>query len=419
MIVLTSRWRGIALMFVAAMFAACDGGNSGDQDASPDAGSDTDGDADADAGTDDCTGDEPYCDGDTVVSCDGGSQTHTPCGPGTFCNYGACQTSNVVFPDDAAPHDYKAEWWYYTGHVADGAQSYGFEVTIFSYSLAVFQGYMCHVAVLDATAGVHYHTDEIAVLPDVWTSAPVVVGVGSCRFELDGTGHDHITGEIAAGKEKDGLADPWKIDLMFDPQKRPARHGDGGYLPMSDAGGTSWYYSYTRLDATGSIEDPDAVVHAVAGIGWMDHQWGDFDPMTEFKGWDWWSVQLDDDYEIMLFQFRDWDNVLTTQAGTIMDPDGNQITFDGLDAFSISSSRTWPSPHTDGVYPLDWDVAIASGDWDLAVLVGVDDQEMYNIAQNYWEGATAVSGTRGATPVSGVGYTELTGYATDLTDPLF
>jgi predicted secreted hydrolase len=399
--------------------ADSDADSDSDTDSDTDADTDTDTDADPDAGAGDCTGAEPFCDGETVVSCDAGVQAHTPCGDGTFCNYGACEESAVVFPDDAAPHDNKAEWWYYTGHVSEGGQAYGFEITIFKYQLTVFQGYMCHVAVLDATAGVHYHNDEISVLPGTWESAPIDLEVGSCHMVLDGAGHDHVVAEIGNGKEKDGLADPWSLDLSFDPQKRPARHGDGGFIPMSDAGGTSWYYSYTRLAADGTITDPDGVAHAVAGLGWMDHQWGEFDPMTEFKGWDWWSVQLDDDYEIMLFQFRDWDDVLTTQAGTILDPDGNQTVFEGLDAFTISPRRSWASPHTDGTYPLDWDIGIVAGTWDLDVLVGVDDQEMYNIAQNYWEGATTVAGTRGGTAVAGVGYTELTGYASDLTDPIF
>jgi predicted secreted hydrolase len=101
----------------------------------------------------------------------------------------------------------------------------------------------------------------------------------------------------------------------------------------------------------------------------------------------------------------------------VMDPDGNQYTFEGLDAFAIASRRTWDSPHTDGVYPLDWDISIVPGSWTLDVAVGVDDQEMYNPAQNYWEGATTITGTRDGAPIAGVGYTELTGYASDLLDP--
>ena len=43
---------------------------------------------------------------------------------------------------------------------------------------------------------------------------------------------------------------------------------------------------------------------------------------------------------------------------------------------------------------------------------------MYNIAQNYWEGATTITGTSDDGPATGVGYTELTGYAKDDLDPV-
>ncbi len=374
-------------------------------------------DEDADAAEEGCTAGESRCDGESVVSCVDGLEEVVPCGAGTFCNYGTCEPSQVDLPRDAGPHGSRTEWWYYTGHVGDGEREYGFQVTIFRYELSIFSGYMCHVAVLDATAGVHFHTDEISPLPLVWSSSPVVLAVGSCRFELDGAGHDRIVGRIALGTERDRLGAPWSIDLRVDPRKRPALHGDNGVIPMGDLGGTSWYYSYTRLDAAGTIGTPDGAVRDVAGIAWMDHQWGAFDPMTEFKGWDWWSVQLDDGHELMLFLFRDWDDVLVGQAGTVVDPDGNQVTFAGFDSFSITPLREWPSPHTDGVYPLDWDVSIPDPGIELAVRTHVDDQEMYNPAQNYWEGATTVAGSFQGIPVTGVGYTELTGYASDLLDP--
>ena len=148
----------------------------------------------------------------------------------------------------------------------------------------------------------------------------------------------------------------------------------------------------------------------------MDHQWGEFD-IVEFKGWDWWSMQFEDGYEIMLFQFTGWDGELASQAGTITDPDGNLSELEGFEDFNITPIRTWDSPHTDGVYPLDWDISIAEMEWQLEVRVTIDDQEMYNIAQSYWEGNTILSGTRSGEPVSGAGYTELTGYASDYLDP--
>ena len=44
----------------------------------------------------------------------------------------------------------------------------------------------------------------------------------------------------------------------------------------------------------------------------------------------------------------------------------------------------------------------------ISLRTPIDDVEMYNSAQNYWEGHTTISGFRGDEPVSGIGFTELT-----------
>jgi predicted secreted hydrolase len=79
--------------------------------------------------------------------------------------------------------------------------------------------------------------------------------------------------------------------------------------------------------------------------------------------------------------------------------------------------RTWASPHTDGVYPLDWDISIPRVGLTVRATTAVDDQEMWNPAQNYWEGPIVITGTRDGVPVTGQGYAELTGYASDPMDP--
>lgn len=364
---------------------------------------------------------DPYCEDNVRVNVVDGQVQRTQCGDDSFCNAGECVATDVKFPDDSGFHNDRCEWWYYTGHVEGSGREFGFEVTIFQYDYEVFFGvpgigYMCHVAVLDATAGVHYHNDGIGLDVNEWTNDPIVLDVDNCRFEMDGFGNDHIMGIIPEGMEKNGLASPWVIDLTVSPQKRATMHGGDGFIPMADTGGTSYYYSYTRMAAEGTITTPDGDVE-VSGQAWMDHQWGQFD-MVDFKGWDWWSIQLDDNREIMLFQFTDWDGVLCEQAGTIIDADGTATELAGFDDFQITPRRTWTSPWSEGVYPLDWDITITKGDWNLQVVTHVDDQEMYNIAQNYWEGATFVTGTAGGLPVTGVGYTELTGYAKDALDPV-
>lgn len=371
----------------------------------------------AEADGESCDFTEARCEGNARLACTNTQLQRTPCDAGTYCNFGQCQDATITFPKDAAPHNDTTEWWYYTGHITDGQGQWGFEVTIFQYDLGgtVGMGYMCHVAVTDKSAKVHYHQDDITLKRGVWNSDPIELEVKNCHFWLGGDGRDHISAKIPEGKEKDGLASPWEIELSFEPQKRPVLHGGDGIIPMSDAGGTSYYYSYTRLKTTGRLLTPTGQV-TVNGQAWMDHQWGDFF-INEFKGWDWWSMQLDDQREIMLFQFRNWDDKLVVQAGTLIDAMGNFKELEGLDSFAIKALRKWASPHTDGTYPLDWDIAIPNGSWAITVRTATDDQEMYNAAQNYWEGDTTLGGTCAGQPIRGVGYTELTGYATDKLDP--
>jgi predicted secreted hydrolase len=348
------------------------------------------------------------------VACVAGVEQRTDCEPAGHCNRGECAPLAFSLPEDAGPHQERTEWWYYTGHLAAGQAAFGFQVTIFQYDLGGYFGYMCHVAVADETAGAHFHTDGITLSPAAWSARELAV-LG-CRFELDGTGHDRIFGVIEDGHEKDGHPGTWRIELELAPLKRVVPHGADGIIPMGTGGGTSWYYSYTRLQATGTLTTPRSGPLQVSGQAWMDHQWGDFD-ITEFQGWDWWSMQLADDSEIMLFTFRDWEGTLVSQAGSLVEPDGTLTAIEGLDAFTIEPQRHWASPHTDGLYPLDWDIRVPAQDWILRVRTPIDDQEMHNIAQSYWEGVTSIAGSRGGLEVRGVGFTELTGYATDWLDP--
>ncbi|RJO71926.1 MAG: hypothetical protein C4523_03695 [Myxococcales bacterium] len=405
-----------ALALLAGALAACGENDGGD--AETDGDTETDGDAESDdVDSSSCeSSSAPVCDGETVVACTDGRETRTPCPSGAFCNYGECLPTTVVFPRDAGPHAEESEWWYYTGHLQTSAGgTFGFQLTIFQYLVAPPEtlGYMCHVAVTDETARRHDYTQGITTRKNEWQAEPARLEILDCRIEID-AGEDRITGRIPDPEAPD--RDLYMIDLTLKPQKRPALHGTDGIIPMSDTGGTSYYYSYTRMSAEGTLVPPAGTAEDVTGLAWMDHQWGEFS-VGQFKGWDWWSMQFDDGWEIMLFIFRSWDDVVVEKAGTIFDPNGQATWIEGLDGFDIEALSQWESPHTDGVYPQNWDILIPQMDWELRLETGVADQEMVNPAQNYWEGSVTVQGRRGETNVGGVGYVELTGYASDIIDP--
>ena len=97
------------------------------------------------------------------------------------------------------------------------------------------------------------------------------------------------------------------LDLVLTPMKPPALHGDGGYSRKSakfDA--ASYYYSLPRLNTRGSIT-VDGRKLAVTGTSWMDHEFFTSAMAPDLAGWDWFSLQLADGREVMLYLLRQKD----------------------------------------------------------------------------------------------------------------
>lgn len=72
--------------------------------------------------------------------------------------------------------------------------------------------------------------------------------------------------------------------------------------------------------------------------------------------------------------------------------------------------RSWRSPATNGLYPVEWTVQTPAGQHRVQGLA--DAQELDNRARTgtvYWEGISRVLDEQGRSV--GVGYLEMTGYA--------
>src|SRR5690349_14013401 len=275
----------------------------------------------------------------------------------------------VRFPQDEAPHHDLTEWWYYTGHLsardATGrTHSYGFELTFFQTLRGQFAPYYAaHFAISDITRG-QFHYDQRAAFepPDV---IPAPGSSSGFNLALAGwtarglSGHDHLAAAMSG----------YAISLSLAATKPAVLHGGNGIITYGDAG-YSYYYSRTRMTVSGTITDHGARL-AVTGLAWMDHQWGNF-------------VSL---------------------AGAGLQPD----------ALRFQTLGSWRSPHTGGTYPSGWRVTLASRQLTLTLTPLLRDQELVTAQSTgvaYWEGAVAVRATAvGGKTIGGVGYVELTGYA--------
>jgi predicted secreted hydrolase len=308
----------------------------------------------------------------------------------------------VVFPRDAGPHDALTEWWYFTGHLtaADG-HAYGFEFDVFQVRRQDQPaGYLAHYAISDIDGQTFSHQARFAQSPVAAAEFPLNVG----GWTLDHQGStDTIQATMTRGA---GVAAPFELNLTLQDEKSPTLH-HGGYIDYGAMGG-SYYYSRTRLSVSGTLGAGDAAAQEVSGIGWMDHQWGNF-VIAARGGWDWYSLQFDDNTELMLYVLRSVTGDTTAAYGSYVTADG-QVQDLGPGQVSTSALGSWTSPHTGAVYPSGWQLTLPDGS-HIVVTPRLQDQELWfpeapGLLQ-YWEGAATISGDR-----SGQAYVELTGYAT-------
>jgi predicted secreted hydrolase len=144
----------------------------------------------------------------------------------------------------------------------------------------------------------------------------------------------------------------------------------------------------------------------------MDHEFGSDELQAGQVGWDWFSIQLDDRRELMLYVLRQKDGSITpASSGSLIAADG-RVTYLPLSAFATRATGSWKSPHTGGVYPMGWHVSVPSAHVDLTLVPMLLDQELANTVGgvSYWEGAVDVNDSASGKPL-GQGYVELTGYA--------
>jgi predicted secreted hydrolase len=138
----------------------------------------------------------------------------------------------------------------------------------------------------------------------------------------------------------------------------------------------------------------------------MDHQWGDFN-FASGAGWDWFSLQLADGRQYMLYFIRDASGAIVQTLATQVNPGGQTTNLDPS-SFSETTTGSWASPATGITYGSGWQVTVPGG--HLTIKPDLVNQEL-NLASTqgvvYWEGDVAVTGNIGGSPVVGAGYTEI------------
>jgi predicted secreted hydrolase len=329
----------------------------------------------------------------------------------------------LSFPSDHYSHpDFRTEWWYYTGHLqSESGKRFGYQVTFFRF-------------------GVRDRQKELAEPPlftDLYLAHFALSDIGNKMFsfrERINRGHGGKAG--AATDRYRVWNEDWKVEaegkhhvirakngtkalrLRLISMKPPALHGRDGLSQKGEGEGrASYYYSLTRMKTEGELT-VGGKTEKVSGTSWMDHEFGSNQLRDDQLGWDWFSVQLENETELMLYLIRRKDGTVDPySSGTLVRPDGTTLHL-ALNKFRVEVLERWKSPKSGGTYPIKWKISVPGEAMELEVSPAFPDQELItnrSTRVTYWEGAARITGTLQQKPVGGAGYVEMTGYVGKVT----
>src|SRR5882724_2543520 len=327
----------------------------------------------------------------------------------------------LTFPADHAAHpDYRTEWWYYTGHLqTTTGKRYGYELTFFRHRVDsngpalnpskwfADNVYMAHMAITDETAKRFVYGEKLN------RAALGLAGAAAQRYHV--WNEDWLAERLGTVQHLVGDIPGYKLNLIVTPLKPPVLHGaaqDGLSQKGEGKGHASHYYSLTRLKTEGVLHTSEGVFE-VEGVSWMDHEFSSSQLTESQVGWDWFSVQLTNDYEIMLYRMRHKDGSLDPHSsGTLVRPDGTSVHL-RRDDVQVQTNTQRKSPQSGAIYPQRWTIRIPTLDLTLHLEPMLAAQELVtdnSTRVTYWEGSVTVRGSLQGQATEGVGYVELTGY---------
>ena len=326
------------------------------------------------------------------------------------------------FPADHGAHrEYGLEWWYWIGHLKteSGEKEYGFQSTVFrvagdpnesnnseSNAFGNKQLFLAHAALSNLSTKQYLHNER--VVREGWQAR---ASTDTLAYRLQGSMHRWHLMEKATTHTRYPNGGIWNLTLT--PTKPLIRFGDRGLSRKGDgASSVSWYWTYTRLKAEGTLTQ-DGKTEKVEGLAWMDHEISSSQLGKGLAGWDWTCMQLDDGTEVKAYRLRKDDGTSDRWSAVYWIDEKGGVQQVYADQFTWEEEDEWTSPTTGLSYPTTVRIKAQhpnQGMQTYRLRPLLDNQEFTgNRADNaYWEGACEVLDAEGR--VIGKAYLELAGY---------
>ena len=312
------------------------------------------------------------------------------------------------FPADHTAHpDYRIEWWYLTANLQDEqGRQWGLQWTLFRQALSANPGkqgwsnnqlWMAHAAI--STPEGHQFEQRFAR-----------GGIGQAGVKLDDKFEAWIddwvwrsdSNSLFPSQLRFRIADR-EINMHLNSKAGWILHGDAGYSQKSQQGQASYYYSQPKIQINGTING-----QRLSGSAWLDREWSSQPLAPNQRGWDWFSLHLNDGNKLMLYRLRH-DDGEHWLSGSWIDVDGNLTHLNKETIRLLEKKSRQIKTHNDGQIklPLDWSIVLPDLNRQL-IIKPLYDQQWMGARFPYWEGVVLVEDEQGK--AVGKGYMELTGY---------
>ena len=322
--------------------------------------------------------------------------------------YSNFPTRNFVFPKDMAPHrHYNTEWWYQTGYLYTDTDTstptFGYEFTLFrSYQpsnkrwpkfLGISMGEIWDVqlSIENFKTKKRVFVDR-PILPNMLLFPPVATKNNTLYLQGNYNPDFLLYGDEKKMYLKIKYNDI-KINFTINAEKKPVLNNANGIVTMDKA--KSYYYSITRLKVNGNMTFGDN--YKVHGETWFDQQWGN---MEDIPPWDWFSLRLDNNEELMIFRFPDDGKAYATYVKS----NNKAEYFDDVEIKLLNSVKI---KNKNVPIPMPGKIEIPS--LQASFTLNALDRDQINITKytpSYWEGLCKVKGIIDDKNIDGYAYFE-------------
>ncbi|WP_229360361.1 lipocalin-like domain-containing protein [Ferrimonas sediminicola] len=309
----------------------------------------------------------------------------------------------IEFPRDHGAHpEYGLEWWYLTANLTDEqGEPVALQWTLFRSRIGPQrdnpwddgQLWFAHLAI--EADGRHHALERWARGGNGQagvTAHPFNAWID--HWQLTGTREGFLPLTLTADSDLGELS----LTLSDSPI---VKHGINGFSQKTpDLEHASLYYSLPHLKASGTLTQEGRGPRQLQGLAWMDREWSSELMDTEYLGWDWLSLHLDDGRALMLFRMRSrqdnhyFSGSLIDTVGGVTPIHNGEIQWRELDHVTLDGAS----------YPVAWQLEIPNHGLFGSIETRSRDQRN-QLSIPYWEGPVTADGS-----IQGEGFIEMTGY---------